>query len=146
MHVQITMHSSLSPYIALADGSVAFSAMHTRRDGRSLEAAVKLALARSATIGSVAELSRVTAIRPGTMYDWFAGKRAPRTDSLARVAAALDIPLSRLLDAYEGRTPAEGIPPELMAAIEQAVDRGMEAAIRRLRDEGVIAEPTRSSG
>jgi transcriptional regulator with XRE-family HTH domain len=111
--------------------------MQTGRSGRLLEAAIKRALADSDSIRSVLELSKVTGIRPGTIYDWFSGRRVPRTDSLARVAAAVDTPLSRLLDAYEGRTPEPSVSEATLAAIEQAVERGVEAALRRLVEGGV---------
>jgi transcriptional regulator with XRE-family HTH domain len=120
--------------------------MQTRRDGRLLEAAIKRALADSGLVRSVLELSRVTGIRPGTMYDWFSGRRVPRTDSLARVAAALDTPLARLLDAYEGRAPEPGPSEATLAAIEQAVERGVEAALRRLLEEGALAGPRSGEG
>jgi transcriptional regulator with XRE-family HTH domain len=115
--------------------------MQTQRNGRLLEAAIKRALAGSASIRSVLDLSRVTGIRPGTMYDWFSGRRVPRTDSLARVAAALDSPLSQLLDAYEGRTPEPSVSEQTLATIEQAVERGVETALRRLGEQGVILGP-----
>jgi hypothetical protein len=80
---------------------------------------------------------------PRTTYDWFSGRRVPRTDSLARVAAAVDAPLSRLLDAYEGRALGPSVSEETLTAIEQAVERGVEAALRRLSEEGVtVAPPT----
>ena len=112
--------------------------MSTRPGGRGLEAAIKSAIAGTSSIGSVLELSRATGIRPGTMYDWFSGRRVPRTDSLARVAAALDTPLARLMDAYEGRATEPTVGEATLAAIEQAVARGVETALRRLGEEGLI--------
>jgi hypothetical protein len=71
------------------------------------------------------------------MYDWFLGRRIPRTDSLVRVAAALDLSVVELLRAYEGSARIE-LNAAALAAIEAAVERGVEAALRRLREEGLL--------
>jgi transcriptional regulator with XRE-family HTH domain len=106
-------------------------------DGRALEAYIKRQMAASEQPHSILELSRVTGIRASTMYEWFSGARVPRTDSLARVGAALGVPASRLLDAYQQRASIE-VNDAALAAIEGAVERGVATAIRRLVEDGVV--------
>ncbi len=101
--------------------------------GRRLEQYIKDRIAGDGAVGSILELSRVTGIRPNTIYDWFLGRRSPRTDSLVRVAAALDVSVSQLLDAYEGRVGIQ-LNAAALAAIEAAVARGVETALRRLQE------------
>ena len=120
--------------------------MEAQARGRALEQFVKRQIESGGRVSSLLELSRATGIRPNTMYDWFTGRRSPRTDSLARVALALGISTSNLLDAYEGRAGVEinaqaieVIEAAVARQVEAAVARGVEAAIRRLQDEGRIA-------
>jgi transcriptional regulator with XRE-family HTH domain len=97
-------------------------------------------LAANKKIGSVLELSRVSGIRASTMYEWFSGARAPRTDSLARIGAALGVSASQLLDAFEGH-PAIEVNDAALAAIEGSVQRGVESAIEQLVRKGVLIRP-----
>jgi len=67
----------LRPLVVIAGPSLTTwraEATAARRHG----AVVKRALAGSASVRSVLELSRVSGIRPGTMFDWFSGRREPR--------------------------------------------------------------------
>ena len=114
--------------------------METIADGRALEAFIKRQIEVSAQIHSILDLSRASGIRASTMYEWFSGVRAPRTDSLTRVGAALGVPASRLLDAYEGRALID-INDAALAEIEGAVARGIAAAVAQLVEDGLLVRP-----
>lgn len=120
------------------------SSMDPHLHGRELESFIKERLRLSPGPTSMLELARAAGVRPGTMYDWFSGRRTARTDSLARVAAALDVPLSHLLDVYEGRT-RPLVNDQAVVAIEAAVAEGVAEAIRRLVAEGVLVSPGKTS-
>jgi hypothetical protein len=107
---------------------------------RGLERFIKDRLGSRSGAGSMLELSRTAGIRPNTFYDWFVGRRSPRTDSLARVAKALGVPTSALVDAYEGQERL-ALNDDALAAIRTAVAQGVEDAVRRLQDEGRIGSP-----
>ena len=111
--------------------------MEASADGRALEAFVKRQIELSPNVHSLLELSRVSGIRASTMYEWFSGLRAPRTDSLTRIGAALGVSASRLLDAYEGRE-AIDVNDAALAAIEGAVARGIAAAVAQLVEDGTL--------
>jgi transcriptional regulator with XRE-family HTH domain len=112
--------------------------MDGQSDGRALETFVKRQIEASAEIQSLLQLARVSGVRASTMYDWFSGARVPRTETLARVGGVLGVPVSRLLDVYQRRESVD-VNEAALAAIEGAVQRGIESAIRRLIDEGVLA-------
>jgi len=121
------------------------SPMEAKANGRALEEFIKRRIETGAQVHSLLELSRETGIRPNTMYDWFTGRRSPRTDSLARIAAVLRVSTSNLLDAYEGQEAAELnaaavvlIETAVTRAVETGVARGVAEAIRDLVAEGLI--------
>jgi transcriptional regulator with XRE-family HTH domain len=117
--------------------------MQASADGRALEAFIKRRISANEKIGSMLELSRLRGIRASTMYEWFSGARAPRTDSLARIGAVLGVSASQLLDAFEGR-PAIEVNDAALTAIEHSVQRGVESAIQQLLNEGVLVRPART--
>lgn len=105
-------------------------------NGRALERAVKLLLAQRQDFQSIRGLARAAGIQANTLTNWFAGKTSPQSAVLQKVAETLDVPVAALWDAYEGREPVVGVPDDLLGAIERAVERGVAAAIVRLREEG----------
>jgi hypothetical protein len=75
--------------------------------GARFKEVVDVALARSPTVHSMADLIRCTGLHPNTLYDLFNGSTeagpGPRTVNL--VAGCLDIPTRHLWDAWQGREP-----------------------------------------
>ena len=71
------------------------------KGGRALEDLVK---ARALELRmSMRGLARASGVGTNTLYNWFSGKTAPRTGELSAVADALGLPLSVLLNTYQGR-------------------------------------------
>lgn len=106
-------------------------------DGRALERKIKELLAQHPKVSTLRGLARETHIGTNTMGYWFRGVHSPGTGTLERVAGALDVPVSVLWDAYGGRETI-GVSDAALTAIEQAVERGVLAALRRWREEGGV--------
>jgi transcriptional regulator with XRE-family HTH domain len=85
--------------------------------GERIEKVVRVALARSPRLHTVADLLRETGLHPNTLYDIFAGKvESPSPQTIARIAKALDMPMAHLWDAWQGREPE---PDSIEAALRQ---------------------------
>lgn len=65
---------------------------------------------------NAAEVARAAGINPTGVYDILKGKsRSPRLDTVAKIAAALNVPLSSLLD----RAPNSDLRRELLQAFSE---------------------------
>lgn len=116
--------------------------MGTRQAGQRLRSAVHVARAR-AGIDSDTALAIAAGVHYDTLMNWYSGKTTPRPAEVRKVAAVLRVPLSDLMDAYDGR---ETEPPALQAAIRELVielraDRlarreEMLELVRAIRDGG----------
>src|SRR5687768_8854390 len=65
---------------------------------------------------SVDEIADKAKVVRNTIYNWEAGF-SPALEELDRVAAALDLPLSAMVDAWSGRTHEEAPPAEASGAV-----------------------------
>ena len=92
--------------------------------GDRFEEVVRVAIARSRTVHSMAELIRCTELHQNTIYDIFNGNLqdgpGPRTVNL--IARCLDIPTRHLWDAWEGREPEPDSAEEALRRHADVVD------------------------
>ena len=104
---------------------------------------------------SYAALARAAGVRPNTLVDWWSVGKVPSEAALLQIATALDVPLSDLLDAYQGRvvrasdsgrgsdsgnvTVTPGLDAALLAELEERMRRAfreeLEAALERIAAE-----------
>lgn len=128
--------------------------------GRRLESAIRAAMLAHTPRLTVVGLARGAGVQRDTLYDWFTGKSTPETSTLTAVAQVLDVQMSSLLDAYQGRQPdltvlgpdgqvlgvaevkgqtGATLPPELLDQIEERMRRAFReelvAALERIREE-----------
>lgn len=91
--------------------------------GERFEEVVRVAIARSRTVHSMADLIRCTELHQNTIYDIFNGNLqegpGPRTVNL--IARCLDIPTRHLWDAWEGREPEPDTAEEALRRHADAV-------------------------
>ena len=59
---------------------------------------------------SIVALAREAGVTRNTIYNWEGGITAPALDELSKVAKRLELPLSALVDAWDGKTQKEGAP------------------------------------
>lgn len=92
--------------------------------GRRFREVVDVAIARSHTIHSMAELQRCTGLNPNTLYDIYNGvtKDGPGPRTVNLVARCLDIPTRWLWDAWQGREPEPDTAEEALLRHAEAVD------------------------
>ena len=107
------------------------------KGGRALEDLVK---ARALELRmSMRGLARASGVGTNTLYNWFSGKTAPRTGELSAVADALGLPLSVLLNTYQGRAESPAGADQRMTIsreeLEALLQRAAEAAVRRVLAE-----------
>lgn len=76
---------------------------------------------RDAQIPTVTELVKRAEVTRNTVYNWEGGKSAPALDELDKVAKTLDVPLSRLVDAWSGRDTTKEPPPQWAEAMEARI-------------------------
>ena len=88
---------------------------------------------------SMRGLARASGVGTNTLYNWFSGKTAPRTGELSAVADALGLPLSVLLNTYQGRAESPAGADQRMTIsreeLEALLQRAAEAAVRRVLAE-----------
>jgi hypothetical protein len=92
--------------------------------GERFEEYVRVALARSKSIHSVADLLRATKLHPNTLYDLFNGttnEPGPRT--VSAIATALEVPVADLWAAWQGLELAPDSIEEALRRHTSAVDR-----------------------
>lgn len=77
----------------------------SNESGRRLESAIRAAMLAHAPRLTIVGLAKSAGVQRDTLYDWFTGKSAPETSTLTAVAQVLDVQMSSLLDAYQGRQP-----------------------------------------
>ena len=91
--------------------------------GERFEEVVRVAIARSHTVHSMADLIRCTGLHQNTIYDIFKGDLqdgpGPRTVNL--IAGCLDIPTRWLWDAWQGREPEPDTAEEALRRHADAV-------------------------
>lgn len=70
---------------------------------------------------SIVALAREAGVTRNTIYNWEGGVTAPALDELSKVARRLELPLSALVDAWDGKTQKEAAPdlPERLDKIER---------------------------
>jgi hypothetical protein len=92
--------------------------------GERFKEVVEVALARSPTVHTMAELIRCTGLHPNTLYDIFNGatKDGPGPRTVNLVAGCLDIPTRLLWDAWQGREPEPDSAEEALRRHAEAVD------------------------
>lgn len=88
----------------------------------------------------LAELARVAKVDPGTVGDFFAGIRWPRTSTRGRIETALGLHPGSLLAAAEHRDPQPA--PETVSGDDEALDfvATGKGGARGISDAGVIDE------
>lgn len=90
----------------------------TESGGAALKVAIRSARAHSPYDSDMA-LSVAAGVHYDTLMNWYADRTTPRPAEVRKVAAALGIPFSDLMAAYEGRDPE---PAPLHDAIRELVD------------------------
>lgn len=92
--------------------------------GERFKEVVDVAIARSRTVHSMADLQRCTGLHPNTLYDIFNGdvKDGPGPRTVNRVASCLDIPTRLLWDAWQGIEPEPDSAEEALRRHAEAVD------------------------
>lgn len=90
----------------------------TGSGGAALKVAIRAARAHSPYDSDMA-LSVAAGVHYDTLMNWYAGRTTPRPAEVRKVAAALGVPFSDLMAAYEGRDPE---PAPLQDAIRELVD------------------------
>jgi lambda repressor-like predicted transcriptional regulator len=93
--------------------------------GERFKEVVHVALARSHTVHTMAELIRCTGLHQNTLYDIFNGttKDGPGPRTVNLIADCLDIPTRHLWDAWQGREPEPDSAEEALLRHADAVDQ-----------------------
>jgi hypothetical protein len=92
--------------------------------GERFEEYVRVALARSKSIHSVADLLRATKLHPNTLYDLFNGEtNEPGPRTVSAIATALEVPVADLWAAWQGLELAPDSIEEALRRHTTAVDR-----------------------
>lgn len=107
--------------------------------GERFEEYIRIAIAKSKTVHSPAELIRAAKLHPNTLYDLFNGvtdNPGPRT--IAALARVLEVPVSDLWAVWEGR---EVEPPPLVDVLRELAPDLHELVIllRAQADDAVLA-------
>jgi transcriptional regulator with XRE-family HTH domain len=92
--------------------------------GRRFREVVEVALAKSHTVHSMADLLRCTGLHANTLYDLFRGatKDGPGPRTVNLIAGCLDIPTRWLWDAWQGREPEPDSTEEALRRHADALD------------------------
>jgi transcriptional regulator with XRE-family HTH domain len=103
----------------------------------------------AADIPSLSELARRSGVQRDSMYAWFRGERAPKPDTLKKVADALGVRIGDLWD-YEpvAIVPAPVSPSgaelaAFRAIVVEAVELGVARALAQLGAGGLPPPPRR---
>jgi DNA-binding Xre family transcriptional regulator len=100
---------------------------------------VKVAIARSRTIHTVTDLNKATGLHPNTIYDLFNGAvEAPGCPTMAKIAKALEVPLSDLWATWQGLEPE----PD---SVQEALRRHTQAMTEQNRLLGELVRFVRSA-
>ena len=98
--------------------------------GRRLEAAIHALMAGMTPRLSITKLAKDAHVTRGTLYEWFSGERPPSSPKLAGIAEVLEVPVSELWAAYDGR-------PQVPVSFE-------DAALRLIEEMRVQSAETRA--
>lgn len=98
--------------------------MANREAGKRFEEYIRIAIARSKTIHSPADLFRATRMSRNTLYDLFNGDtETPGPKTMAALATALEVPMADLWAVWQGLEITPDSMQEALARHTRAVDR-----------------------
>jgi transcriptional regulator with XRE-family HTH domain len=105
--------------------------------GKQFRRRVDRAMA-AADIPSLSELARRSGVQRDTLYAWFRGERAPKSDTLKKVADALGVRIGELWDYEPVMLPVAPVSPSgadlaaFRAMVAEAVELGVARALAQL--------------